>query len=43
MVKQKLSYLDQSDEHVIKEMKKRLREIKQTLIEIRESLKSLGG
>jgi hypothetical protein len=43
LVKQKLSYLDQSDEHVIKEMKKRLREIKQTLIEIRESLKSLGG
>jgi len=43
LVKQKLSYLDQSDEHVIKEMEKRLKEMKQTLIEIRESLKSLGG
>lgn len=43
MAKEKLSYIDLSDEDVVKEMKKRLKEIKQTLIEIKESLKTLGS
>lgn len=43
MTKEKLPYLDWSDEDIVKEMKKRLKEIKQTLIEIKESLKTLGS
>lgn len=43
MTNEKLRYLDWSDENVVKEMKTRLKEIKQTLIEIKGSLKSLGG
>lgn len=43
MTKEKLLYIDWSDEEVVKEMKKRLKEIKQTLMEIRDSLKTLGS
>ena len=39
----KLSYLNWSDEDVVKEMRRRLKEIKQTLIEIRELLRTLGS
>lgn len=43
MVKEKLPYLDWSDEDVIREMTKRLKEMRQTLNEIKESLKTIGG
>jgi len=39
----KLSYLNWLDEDVVKEMRRRLKEIKQTLIEIRELLRTLGS
>jgi hypothetical protein len=42
-MKEKLPYLDWSDEDVVKEMEKRLKEIKQTLVKIKESLKTLGS
>ncbi len=37
-----LRYLKLSDEEVIKEMEKRLREMKELLIEIRDVLKAAG-
>ena len=43
MVRKELPYLSWSDEDVVEEMQKRLKEIKQILIEIRESLKNLGS
>jgi len=41
MAKKELPYLSWSDEDVVEEMQKRLKEIKQILIEIRDSLKNL--
>jgi len=43
MVRKELPYLSWSDEDVVEEMQKRLKEIKQILIEIKESLKNLGS
>lgn len=43
MAKKELPYLSWSDEDVVEEMQKRLKEIKQILIEIRDSLKNLGS
>ena len=43
MAKKELPYLSRSDEDVVEEMQKRLKEIKQILIEIRDSLKNLGS
>ena len=43
MAREELPYLRWSDEDVVEEMRKRLREIKQTLIEIRELLRNLGS
>jgi len=43
MAKKELPYLSWSDEDVVEEMQKRLKEIRQILIEIRESLKNLGS
>jgi len=42
-VEKELKYADSSDEEVIKETEKRLREMKQLLIEIRDLLKSAGN
>jgi len=38
-----LRYLSWSDEDVMKETEKRLKEMKQILIEVRELLKAAGG
>jgi hypothetical protein len=38
-----LQYLRLSDEEAIKELEKRLREMKRLLAEIRDALKTLGG
>ena len=43
VAKKELPYLSWSDEDVVEEMQRRLKEIKQILIEIRESLKNLGS
>jgi len=42
MAKKELPYLSWSDEDVVEEMQK-MKEIKQILIEIRDSLKNLGS
>lgn len=39
----KLKYLKLSDEDVVKEMEKRLAEMKRLLMEIRDLLKAAGG
>jgi len=38
-----LRYVNLSDEEAIKEMEKRLKEMKSLLIEIRDALKAAGG
>jgi hypothetical protein len=40
---EKLRYLKLSDEEAIREMEKRLKEMKRLLAEIRDSLKAAGG
>jgi hypothetical protein len=42
-MKKEPPYLRLTDEEVVKEMEKRLREMKELLSEIRDSLKAAGG
>jgi len=42
-MKRELRYLKWSDEEVLKETERRLKEMKQLLIEIRDALKATGG